>query len=54
MVITPHNGMLFTGRNALHGSGPPPDEPTGRPEGVVLDKYTLLRLETQLKKELMT
>ena len=32
---------------------PPPDEPTGRPEGVVLDKYTLLRLETQLKKELI-
>jgi hypothetical protein len=31
---------------------PPPDEPTGRPEGVVLDKYTLLLMETQLKKEL--
>lgn len=30
-----------------------PDETTGRPEGVVLDKYTLLRLETQLKKELI-
>ena len=35
---------------------PPPhtsDETTGRPEGVVLDKYILLRLETQLKKELI-
>ena len=39
--------MLFTGPPL------PPDEPTGRPEGVVLDKYTLLRLETQLKKELI-
>ena len=39
--------MLFT------GPPPPPDEPTGRPEGVVLDKYILLRLETELKKELI-